>query len=234
MVTSTLEAHHSVLLPCDPSPRLLELLVLLDQHWAFKLNPLANRNQMGPPDQTWPYPLCLVSRTAQDMLAFARSLVEWMGGVIKNSGAEDVVVAPTEGKKRRAKRQLVAEGDMALEFKYVLIECYTRLTCKGMSGFSPALWISSKRTLQCDRKSYWLYLLPCLTVRQDGCLPPWPAHRAMWFSSLPEEKTTHWLGICTKGGRPSRKKLPDGGKVGLDIPPRLQPNSHLRSVESRK
>nr|XP_019012680.1 cleavage and polyadenylation specificity factor subunit 2 [Kwoniella pini CBS 10737]OCF51461.1 cleavage and polyadenylation specificity factor subunit 2 [Kwoniella pini CBS 10737] len=84
VVTSTLESNHSVLLPSDPSPRLLELLVLLDQHWTFKLNPANKRRQTNQNDP-WPYPLCLVSRTGQDMVAFARSLIEWMGG--RNAGA---------------------------------------------------------------------------------------------------------------------------------------------------
>ena len=47
-VHRTLTSGHSVLLPVDGAPRLLELLVLLDQHWAF-----AYQHQR--------FPMCLVS-----------------------------------------------------------------------------------------------------------------------------------------------------------------------------
>ncbi|WVQ80726.1 hypothetical protein IAT38_002831 [Cryptococcus sp. DSM 104549] len=124
VVTSTLEHNHSVLLPCDASPRLLELLVLLDQHWTFKLSPapIAKRPRQGPAGNAWPYPLCIVSRTAGDMVAFARSLIEWMGGVVKDSGGE-VVVGDQIGKKgakraRRARAQLGSEFG-ALDFRHV-------------------------------------------------------------------------------------------------------------------
>lgn len=103
LVTGTLESDRSLLLPCDPSPRLLELLVLLDQHWSFKLTPTRQTNR--PPEETWPYPLCVVSRTAQDMLAFARSLIEWMGGVIRDSGGSDAVEEMDTQKKRRKGRK---------------------------------------------------------------------------------------------------------------------------------
>lgn len=65
-ITTTLEdAHKSVLIPCDTSARLLELLLMLDQHWQFaRLRA----------------PICLVSRTGKEMLSVVRSLVEWMGG----------------------------------------------------------------------------------------------------------------------------------------------------------
>lgn len=92
-------------MPCDPSPRLLELLVLLDQHWSFKINPGA-KGQPGP-SSNWNYPLCVVSRTAQDMVNFARSLIEWMGGVVRESGADDVMgLQGGRGGKRKKNRQV--------------------------------------------------------------------------------------------------------------------------------
>lgn len=71
-ITSTLEdARKSVLMPCDTSARLLELLLMLDQHWQFaRLRA----------------PICLVSRTGKEMINLVRSLVEWMGG---STGLED-------------------------------------------------------------------------------------------------------------------------------------------------
>ncbi|WRT67711.1 uncharacterized protein IL334_004683 [Kwoniella shivajii] len=122
LVTSTLESNHSVLLPCDPSPRLLELLVLLDQHWTFKLNPTTKRRQTSSTDP-WSYPLCLVSRTGQDMVSFARSLIEWMGGVVKEAGGEEVV-GDLAGNKRGGKRRRNAGATLgseygALDFRHV-------------------------------------------------------------------------------------------------------------------
>jgi cleavage and polyadenylation specificity factor subunit 2 len=89
LITSTLNRQHSVLIPCDPSPRLLELLVLLDQHWTFKAG------------KEWNYPLCLVSRTGKDMETFARSLMEWMGGIVRESNSEEVVAGMNTQKKRK-------------------------------------------------------------------------------------------------------------------------------------
>lgn len=105
-ISYTLESGHSVLLPCDPSPRLLELLVLLDQHWAFKLNPAARKP--GQPMTPWNFPLCVVSRTYQDMVSFARSLVEWMGTTVRETGGVDVVASKRGGKRNR--RQVMNMG----------------------------------------------------------------------------------------------------------------------------
>ena len=64
-VHRTLTSGHSVLLPVDGAPRLLELLVLLDQHWAF-----AYQHQR--------FPMCLVSHTGQEVVERARTFMEWM------------------------------------------------------------------------------------------------------------------------------------------------------------
>nr|ODO01039.1 cleavage and polyadenylation specificity factor subunit 2 [Cryptococcus depauperatus CBS 7855] len=103
LVTTTLEQSHSILLPVDPAPRLLELLLLLDQHWTHKRD-------------VWPHPLCIVSKTAQDMVVFARSLVEWMGGMVKNSGVDVVDVG--KGKRSRGAKIMSSEFG-ALDFKHV-------------------------------------------------------------------------------------------------------------------
>lgn len=102
-ITETLEGGKSVLMPCDPSPRLLELLVLLDQHWSFRSK------------KSWPYPLCLVSRTGQDVVNFAKSLVEWMGGIVKDAAAGDDILAVAAGKKRRKG----GEDFSTLDFRHV-------------------------------------------------------------------------------------------------------------------
>lgn len=71
-ITATLGSRSSLLLPCDSSTRLLELLVLLDQHWNYS---------------RLKYPICLLSRTGEEMLAFVRSMMEWLGGTVSK---EDV------------------------------------------------------------------------------------------------------------------------------------------------
>ena len=123
-MTGTLESQRSLLLPTDASPRLLELLVLLDQHWQFKLT--AARQSRISAEEQWPYPLCLVSRTAQDMVAFARSLIEWMGGVIRDSGGVDVVDGlenQRRGRRGRKGRQgvgVLGSEYGALDFRWVI------------------------------------------------------------------------------------------------------------------
>jgi cleavage and polyadenylation specificity factor subunit 2 len=103
-------------MPTDPSPRLLELLVLLDQHWSFKQT--SNKQRGGA---NWNYPLCVVSRTAQDMLSFARSLIEWMGGVVRDSGTEEAELMDRRKGKggKKGRRQKVEAGSEygALDFK---------------------------------------------------------------------------------------------------------------------
>ncbi|WFD34756.1 hypothetical protein MCUN1_001600 [Malassezia cuniculi] len=64
MINRTLVGGHSVLIPVDSAPRLLELLVLLDQHWAFAY-------------QHMRFPLCLVSHTGQEFVERARTFMEW-------------------------------------------------------------------------------------------------------------------------------------------------------------
>ena len=110
IITRTLENHYSVLLPCDPSPRLLELLVLLDQHWSYKITD--NQQARAQNREQWIYPLCLVSRTAADMVSFARSFIEWTGGVVRDAAAgldEELT------KKRR--RNVTGDSYGALDFK---------------------------------------------------------------------------------------------------------------------
>ncbi len=65
IVHSALQANRSVLFPIDPSARLLELLVLLDQHWAYAYKHVR-------------FPLCLVSSTGAEVIERARTLMEWM------------------------------------------------------------------------------------------------------------------------------------------------------------
>ncbi|PWN19876.1 hypothetical protein BCV69DRAFT_313612 [Microstroma glucosiphilum] len=75
LIHHTLTVSKSTLhLPVDASPRLLEILLLLDQHWAFSY-PHAR------------FPLCLVSRTGKEVLERARTMREWMGKTLQGEDA---------------------------------------------------------------------------------------------------------------------------------------------------
>lgn len=65
MVHRTLTGGHSVLIPVDTAARLFELLVLLDQHWAYSYSHMR-------------FPLCLVSHVGQEVVERARAFIEWM------------------------------------------------------------------------------------------------------------------------------------------------------------
>jgi len=65
-VTATLKSNHSVLIPCDASARLVEFLVLLDQHWSF--------TGLGAD-----YPLCFISKTAEDLKLALKNIHEFFG-----------------------------------------------------------------------------------------------------------------------------------------------------------
>ena len=103
-IGATLSSKCSLLLPCDAGPRLLELLVLLDQHWKYA---------------DFRYPICLLSRNGREMLTFVRSMMEWVGGTVSK---EDVGVdgsGKTGPKRRRADDEADDEalGAFALRFK---------------------------------------------------------------------------------------------------------------------
>ena len=166
-----------MLIPVDASPRLLELLVLLDQHWTFKLQP--NPLSPFPPQHMWPYPLCLVSRTGQDMVNFARSLIEWMGGVVKDLGEEEVLEKRGKRKGRRLKKDTLGSEYGALDFRLV-----PALNCRAYSLFaetcnsSPRPRSSPRRTHCNGRSSSWLSRPLCRTARLGGCSPRWRESKA--------------------------------------------------------
>ncbi|KAJ7683990.1 beta-lactamase-like protein [Mycena rosella] len=109
-ITSTLtsSSRSSVLIPCDSSTRVLELLVLLDQHWKFS---------------RLTYPICLLSRTGSEMLTFVRSMMEWLGGTVSK---EDVGEDGNNNRSRHHQRRRGdddgdedAMGAFALRFKHL-------------------------------------------------------------------------------------------------------------------
>ncbi|KAL0949343.1 hypothetical protein HGRIS_009413 [Hohenbuehelia grisea] len=106
-IMATLSSRSSLLLPCDASTRLLEMLVLIDQHWTFhKLR----------------YPVCLLSRTGSEMLTFVRSMMEWMGGTIsKEDVGEDGTKQRNQKRKRDDDNDDEALGAFALRFKHLEI-----------------------------------------------------------------------------------------------------------------
>lgn len=113
-VTATLSSRFSLLLPCDSSTRVLELLVLLDQHWNYS---------------RLRYPICFLSRSASEMLTFVRSMMEWLGGTVSK---EDVGEEGTGGRHdNKRKRAGDDDGDddalgaFALRFKSVSCSRFT-------------------------------------------------------------------------------------------------------------
>ncbi|TCD70444.1 hypothetical protein EIP91_003525 [Steccherinum ochraceum] len=106
-IDAALSSRNSVLMPCDASSRVLELLVLLDQHWSYS---------------RLKYPICLLSRTGREMMTFVRSMMEWLGGTISK---EDVGADADGGKGKDRKRKRDEEGDedalgaFALRFKHL-------------------------------------------------------------------------------------------------------------------
>lgn len=110
-ITATLTSRSSLLLPCDSSTRVLELLVLLDQHWSYS---------------RLRYPICFLSRTGREMLTFVRSMMEWLGGTVSKEdvGEDGTSKRPQHHNKRKRDEDGDEEalGAFALRFKYVSAE----------------------------------------------------------------------------------------------------------------
>lgn len=100
LITETIESGHSLLLPVDSSTRLLELLVLTDQHWAY--------SKMRAP-------ICLISKTSRQLLSMVRNMMEWLGGTISNEDLGD----SAKNQRRRRDEDDEALGALALRFKFV-------------------------------------------------------------------------------------------------------------------
>ncbi|KAJ7368490.1 beta-lactamase-like protein [Mycena albidolilacea] len=110
-ITSTLSSNRSsVLIPCDSSTRILELLVLLDQHWKFS---------------RLSYPICLLSRTGNEMLTFVRSMMEWLGGTVSKEDVGEDGSNNNRSRHNQRRRGGDDDGDedalgaFALRFKYL-------------------------------------------------------------------------------------------------------------------
>jgi cleavage and polyadenylation specificity factor subunit 2 len=105
LIHHTLTVSKSTLhLPVDASPRLLEILLLLDQHWAFSY-PHAR------------FPLCLVSRTGKEVLERARTMREWMGKSLQGEDAGRTSGAGSRSSGRDARDN--AHGP--LDFRFLRI-----------------------------------------------------------------------------------------------------------------
>ncbi|TFY62810.1 hypothetical protein EVG20_g6565 [Dentipellis fragilis] len=134
-ITTTLSSRSSVLLPCDASTRVLELLVLLDQHWSFA---------------RLKFPICLLSRTGREMLTFVRSMMEWLGGTVSK---EDVGDEQHQGGKNRGKRKRDDEGDddaigaFALRFKHLEFFANPQALTQTYSSKDPKLILAVPASL---------------------------------------------------------------------------------------
>jgi Cft2 family RNA processing exonuclease len=139
-ITTTLSSRSSLLLPCDASTRVLELLVLLDQHWSFA---------------RLKFPICLLSRTGREMLTFVRSMMEWLGGTVSKEDVGEETSGKRSNKRRRdddADEEAI--GAFALRFKHLeffpnpemLLETYSRKTPNSSLRF-----LHHSRTARHDR-----------------------------------------------------------------------------------
>ena len=105
MISTTIRTSHSILIPCDASTRILELLVLLDQFWTF---------------QKLTTPICFVSKTGQEMLTYVRSMIEWMGGTVSKEEGPELDLSKIGRRRRREDEdEEPAVGPASLRFKYV-------------------------------------------------------------------------------------------------------------------
>ncbi|KAH9927189.1 beta-lactamase-like protein [Epithele typhae] len=133
-VTATLTSRNSLLLPCDSSTRVLELLVLLDQHWNYS---------------RLKYPICLLSRTGQEMLTFVRSMMEWFGGTISKEDVGDS--GNNDGRRDRRRRDEDndedALGALALRFKHVEFFMTPQSLLQTYSNKDPKLILAVPATL---------------------------------------------------------------------------------------
>ncbi|ETS62224.1 hypothetical protein PaG_03801 [Moesziomyces aphidis] len=110
LVHKTIQSGHSVLFPIDGSARLLELMVLLDQHWAYAY-PHAR------------FPLCLISRTGKEVIERSRTYMEWMTREWATKANETIEAdkdrQPDAHRAGRGARNAAASSP--LDFKYVRV-----------------------------------------------------------------------------------------------------------------
>ena len=66
-IMATLRNDGSILMPVDTAGRVLELMLMLEKHWAV--------NRLS-------YPLALLSPVAYNTLEFAKSQLEWMNETV--------------------------------------------------------------------------------------------------------------------------------------------------------
>ncbi|KAI0332393.1 hypothetical protein GY45DRAFT_1320888 [Cubamyces sp. BRFM 1775] len=133
-VTATLTSRNSLLMPCDSSTRVLELLVLLDQHWNYS---------------RLKFPICLLSRTGREMLTFVRSMMEWLGGTIsKEDVGEDGTGRGGRDRRRRDDdNDDEALGAFALRFRHVEFFPNPQSLMQTYSSKDPKLILAVPATL---------------------------------------------------------------------------------------
>ncbi|CBQ73226.1 conserved hypothetical protein [Sporisorium reilianum SRZ2] len=110
LVHTTIQAGHSLLFPIDASARLLELMVLLDQHWAYAY-PHAR------------FPLCLISRTGKEVIERSRTYMEWMTREWATKAGETIEAEKDKQPQRNARGgpNRSAAASSPLDFKYVRV-----------------------------------------------------------------------------------------------------------------
>lgn len=147
-IHNTIRSGHSVLMPVDASARLLELLVLLDQHWAFAYPHVR-------------FPLCLVSSSGREMVERARTLMEWMTKEWVRHNMPQAADEDDEAARKRQRSGARGANDRAhapsspLDFKYLRIfssvaamdEAVSRSDAKVVLAWPPSLTHGPARKL---------------------------------------------------------------------------------------
>ncbi|SNX83866.1 related to CFT2 - subunit of the mRNA cleavage and polyadenlylation factor [Melanopsichium pennsylvanicum] len=113
LVHNTIQSRNSLLFPIDASARLLELMVLLDQHWAYAY-PHAR------------FPLILISRTGKEVIERSRTYMEWMTREWATKANETIEADKDKLKSQHpqnkpGKGSRTAAASNPLDFKYVKV-----------------------------------------------------------------------------------------------------------------
>ncbi|KAE8223408.1 hypothetical protein CF326_g8199 [Tilletia indica] len=99
---------NSLFFPIGPFARLLELLILFDQHWVYAYTFTAHNSSNNPningASSPPKYPLCLISKTDKEMLQRERTFMEWMTREDAGSPAALAAAQAAEEKERNEKR----------------------------------------------------------------------------------------------------------------------------------
>lgn len=212
VIHNTIRSGRSVLMPVDASARLLELLVLLDQHWAYAY-PTAR------------FPLCLVSATGREVIERARTLMEWMTKQWATKGKEGDDNTDDRANKGRKAGGSGGRGGQAahqapsspLDFKYLRIfssmkamdDVLAQSDAKLVLAWPPSMAYGPSRKLFARMASSERDVVLLTSMGEPGTLTRW-----LW---------NHWEGGQDQGDKWGR------GKVGKPVDVRDEVEVEIKS-----